>query len=101
MKIIFENVIASIRVLTGAFAFLFFIIIAAGLQASPRVVLFGGLIVYVWFYVLGGAIANVMAQIDKEITFEPIDEEAEEKEQSPDEHLGAFVDVNQSFEMPA
>ncbi len=104
MKIIFENLIVSVRIMTGAVAFLLFIVAAALMEADPAVILFGGIFVYFWFYLLGAAVANMMKQINREVTLEPIDEEAEAKEKengkNPNEHLGQLLDSYQGSEVP-
>lgn len=90
--------------MTGAVAFLLFIVAAALMEADPSVILFGGIFIYIWFYLLGAAIANMMKQINKEVTLEPIDEEAEakqkEKEKNPHDHLGSLLDSYQGSETP-
>lgn len=105
MKIVFENLIASVRIMTGALAFMIYIVVAALMEADPAVILFGGIIVYAWFFILGAAIANMLKQINGEVTLEPIDEEAEAKEKekakNPSEHLGQLLDSYQKAEIPS
>ncbi len=70
MKINFPNVVVSIKILTGAFAFLLFILIGALCGSSMTVLFFGGIITYAFFYVLGSVVARLLAEVNKEIEIE-------------------------------
>jgi len=94
LKIILENVIASIRVLTGAFGFFIFLFVGVLVGAEPMVLLLGGLIFGAICYVFGNVLANILKQIDSENQLNPIESEEEKKEGRKK------VDFFQDMELP-
>jgi hypothetical protein len=96
-KINFHNIVVSIRVLTGAFAFLVFVLLAAALKIDLEKIFFYGLFIYVFFYILGSVASRLLAQINKEIEIEPI---AEEKKPDHEKELKRQLDYQQGAEMP-
>ncbi|MFA6448760.1 MAG: hypothetical protein WCX65_04760 [bacterium] len=96
MKIIFPNLIASIRVLTGSLAFLIFILIASIRGMDLNLIFFCGIFTYLFFYLLGAIVSGILAQINKEIEIEPIGEKTPDHETELKRHL----DMMQGAEMP-
>ena len=96
MKINFPNIVVSIRVLTGAFAFLIFVLIAAIRGVELSMIFLIGLAVYIVFYALGAVVARLVAQINKEIEIEPLSNDKPDHEKE----LKRQLDVQQGAEMP-
>ena len=96
LKINFPNIVASIRVLTGAFAFLLFVLIAAIRGVELNLIFIYGLVIYVFFYILGAVISHLLAQINREIEIEPFSEEKHDHEKE----LKRQLDIQQGAEMP-
>ncbi len=98
MKIIFPNIVASVRVLTGAVAFMIFILVAAIQHVELKLMFFFGLITYFLFYLLGSVVSRLIAQIDKEVELTPIESDGgkEKKERT----LAQELDFLQGAELP-
>lgn len=95
MRVIRQNVINSIRALSAAIPFFFFIVIGTIVEAEPHVLIIGGLVTWMFFFVLGQVIANIMTQLDKETDVKPI-----EKKESLSKKLGLNIDLTQEAELP-
>ena len=96
MKINFPNIVVSIRLLTGAIAFLIFVLVAAIRGVELNLIFFYGLIVYVLFFILGTVISRLVEQVNKEVEIEPVREDKPDHEKE----LKRQLDVQQSAEMP-
>jgi len=98
LKIRFENLIAAVRVLTGALAFFIVIAVGAALSADPLKLLVAGLVVYVIFYKMGSVFAKMLERVNYEVTDIERDKAVDKK---PDEkHLGGIIDFKQGAENP-
>ena len=95
MRIVMKNVIAAARVLTAGYAFFIFLIVGVIVNAEPRTLLIGGLLVWVIGYILGLVIANVLQQIEKETELHPIKEKKNHHRE-----LGVLLDIQQGAELP-
>jgi len=96
LKIRFENIVATVRFLTGAIAFFIFVLVGALKGADLTMLLLGGLMVYLIFFVLGMVVAGIIGRINKENTIEPYTEE--KKSHSSD--LLSAIDMRQEAELP-
>jgi len=96
LKINFPNLVVAIKILTGAFAFLIFILIGALCGTSMTVLFFGGIVTYAFFFVLGSVIARLLAEVNKEIEIEPLAGEKPAHERD----LKHQFDVQQGAELP-
>lgn len=95
MKVIRQNVINSIRVLSASIPFFLFIVIGTVVEAEPYVLLIGGLVTWFVFYLLGQVVADILTQLDKETDVRPI-----EKKESLSKKLGLNIDLTQEAELP-
>jgi len=95
VKIVYENVISSIKWLTGTLAFLFFMIIGLIADVELTRLLIAGIAVYILFTVLGVVTARILGRIHEENQLEPrVEKEDHEKE------IGRHLDWSQGAEMP-
>jgi hypothetical protein len=97
LKINFPNIVASIRVLTGAFAFLIFVLVASILGVELNLIFIYGLGVYLFFFLLGTVVSYLIAQINKENEIEPV---TGEKTPDHEKDLKRQLDIQQGAEMP-
>lgn len=99
MKIRAEYLVATVRMLTGAFAFLLWILIGSLLFTDPIMLVLVGLLVFVAFHIAGGVFAKLLERTNYEITDierdHAGDEEAREHRQ-----MGRLLDISQSAELP-
>ena len=103
MKIKFDRLTASIRVLSGPFAFLTVMLIGS-IQAlfnnlDLARLLETAVIVYILFYVAGIGMAMILDRVNIEVT--DIDrDKADMKKPAGEKHLGGLIDFNQTAENP-
>lgn len=103
MKIRYENLVSSVRILTGSFAFLLVILIGSviGLfrDVDPIRLLWTGIAVYIFFVWLGGKFAKLLERVNYEVT--DIDRgKADQKKKPGEKHLGKLLDISQTAEGP-
>jgi hypothetical protein len=74
VRIKFENVIVSIRILSGAMAFFIVVTIGAIRNANPPALLAMAWLVAIIFYLFGSVIGSILEQINNEIQLKPLTE---------------------------
>jgi hypothetical protein len=97
VKIRFENLIGAVRVLTGTFAFLIWIVVGSLLFTEPLLLVLVGIIVFLWFHKMGGVFAKLLERTNYEIT--DIDRDKFEVD-TEKKSMGRLLDVSQSAELP-
>ena len=100
VKLKMENIVASIRVLTGAFAFLITIIVGGLLYAEPWILLVSSIIVAVFFYVMGGQLSRILDRINYEVTDIERYKFDDEDNDKGGVKVGSLIDISQSAETP-
>lgn len=97
MKIRVENLTAAVRILTGAFAFLIWIVIGSLIFFEPLWLVLVGILVFVWFHIMGGVFSKLLERTNYEITDVERDKFSVDEEKH---NMGRLLDVSQSAELP-
>ena len=98
MKIRFENLIASVRTLTGAFACFITIAVGAALNVDPVKLLEIAIAAYVFFYIFGSTVAKMLERVNYEVSDIDRDKAADKK--PGEKRLGGLLDIKQGSESP-
>ena len=98
MRIRVENLVASVRVLTGAFAFFIWIIVGSLLLTDPLILALCGIAVFLLFHIMGGVFARLIERTNHEIT--DVDRDKAGEAMKERRRLGRILDISQSAELP-
>lgn len=90
---------ASVRVLTGAVAFMIFVLIASIRRVDLNLIFFFGLIIYFLFYLLGAVVSRLLSQINEEVELKPVTDE--DKKTDYEKELVRELDFQQGAELPS
>jgi len=95
LKIIFENIVTSVRILTGVIAFFMVILIGSirGMELASMFI--WAWVVAIIFYMLGFLVASILQKINKEIELHPIEHEKDHKKE-----IGYHLNIEQGAESP-